>query len=106
MATPPVTWPAAPLLLRPQHRPPRTGEEAGLDEELHRLGLRDRLAVEALDRKPFGTTRPHMGHERGECGSQPVVVGLAERDERPAAALDEERRLAVEEDHPGAGNAG
>ncbi len=91
--------------LRAQHGASRAGQEAGLDEELHGFRLRDRLAVEALDRKTFRTTRPDVGDERGECRSQPLVVGIAERDERPAAALDEERRLAVEEHDPGSGNA-
>ena len=36
--------------------------------------------------------------ERRERRAEPVLVRLAERDERAAAALDEERRLAAEQD--------
>src|SRR5512138_3188558 len=106
MATPSGTRRSGSLLLGTQHRAPGAGEEAGLDEEVHGFGLGDRLAVEALDREPLRTPRPNVSHERGERGSQPAVLGVAEWDEGAPAALDEERRLAVEEDHPGSCNSG
>ena len=47
-----------------------------------------------------------MGDERLDRRAKPELVGIAQRDERSAAALDEERRLAAEEDDLGAGDAG
>ena len=45
-----------------------------------------------------------MAHERRQRLPEPAVLGLAERQERPAAALDEERGLAVEDDDVRPGN--
>ena len=46
-----------------------------------------------------------MRDERGERGAEPLVLGLAQRHERAAAALDEERRLAAEQDDVRTGDA-
>ena len=82
--------------------PARPGEEAGLDEQAHRLRLDDRLAVEALDREPLRAARAHVRDERLDRRPEPLGIRVAQRDERAAAALDEQRRLAVEQDDPGA----
>ena len=47
-----------------------------------------------------------MRDERGERRPQPGLLRLAERDDRAAAALDEQRRLAAEEDDLCAGDTG
>src|SRR5918996_1658380 len=91
---------------RPQHGPPRPREEAGLEEERHDLRLADRLAVEALHRQAPHARAAGMGDEGLESRPQPGLLGLAQRDERAAAALDEKRRLAAEQDDLGAGHAG
>ena len=46
-----------------------------------------------------------MGDQRLERRAQPDVVGIAERKQRAASALDEERRLTAEQDDVGAGDA-
>ena len=58
-------------------------------------------------------TPPHAHAPRGRRQrlSQPALLRLAQRDERAAAALDEERRLAAEQDdvrpgHPGCSGSG
>src|SRR5437868_5332427 len=85
------------LGLGPKDRTARAGEEAGLEEERHHVRLADGLTVEALDRETLRTAAPDVLDERGERGPQPFLVGLPERDEGAAAALDEERRLAAEQ---------
>ena len=45
-----------------------------------------------------------VGDERGERGTQPLGIGLAQRNERAAAALDEQHRLAVEQHDPRTGH--
>src|SRR6266540_1158327 len=87
--------------LGPKDSAARAGEEACVEQERHHVGLPHRFAVEALDREALRTTAPDVLHERRERGPQPFLVRLAERDERAAAALDEERRLAAEEDELG-----
>ena len=74
------------------------GEEAGLDEQRHRVGLGHRLAVEALDREPLRAARRGRARRarRAPAGATPRRV--AQRHERAAAALDVERRLAAEQD--------
>ena len=85
--------------LRAQHGAARAGEEAGLDEQRHDLRLGHRLAVEALDREPLrAAARVTCATSAASAGPQPLLVRLAQRHERPAAALDEERRLAAEQD--------
>ena len=85
---------------------PGAGEEAGLEQERHQLGVGNRLAVEALDREALPALRLHVLDEGRECGPQPLLVGLAERDDRAPTALDEERCLAAEEDDVRACDAG
>ena len=53
----------------------------------------------------FAPPRFDVRDERGERGPQPRLVRLAQRHERAAAALDEERRLAAEQDDVRAGDA-
>src|SRR5262249_56200535 len=79
-----------------EHGPPRPGQEAGLEQQRVDRRLRDGLAVEALDREPLRAAVLHVLDERGERGAQPLVLGLAQRDERPPTALHEQRRLAAE----------
>lgn len=55
-------WLFKPRLLGPEDCPPRTGEEAGLYEKLQRIGLDNRGAVEALDRKALRSTRSDVRH--------------------------------------------
>ena len=45
-----------------------------------------------------------MRDERSESRAKPLGIGLSKRDERAPAALDEEHRLAVEQDDPRAGD--
>src|SRR6266542_1381574 len=92
-------------LLGPKDSAAGAGEEAGLEQERHHVGLPHGLAVEALDREALRATAPDVLHERRERGPQPFLVRLAERDERAAAPLDEERRLTAEEDHLGSRDA-
>ena len=49
---------------------------------------------------------PHPGGERGEGRPQPLLLGLAERDERAAAALDVERGRTAEQHDMRARNSG
>ena len=90
--------------LRTQDRPPRARQEADLDEERHDVALRDRLAVEALNREALQASCADLFDERGQRRAEPVLVRIAERDKRAAATLDEERRLAAEQDDLRAGN--
>jgi signal transduction histidine kinase len=83
----------------------RAGEEAGVDQQRHHHRVGDRLAVEALDREPLGASALHVGDEGGERDAQPLLLRLTQRNERAAAALDEERRLAAEQDDVRAGDA-
>src|SRR6184192_583952 len=96
---------AAPRRSGPEHGAARAGEEPGLDEQRQHLVLGHRFAVEALDRKALRTAGADVLDERGECRSQPLLIRLAERDERTAAALDEERSLAAQQDDVRAGDA-
>ena len=92
--------------LRAEDGSARAGEEAGLDEERHHHRSRDRLAVEALDREAFRAAALHVRDERRERDAKPVLLRLAERHERATAALDEEHRLAAEQDDLCAGDPG
>ena len=83
-------------LPRPQHGAARPGEEACLDEQRHRVALAYRFAVEALDREPLRAAGAHVGDERAECGAQPLLVRVAQRDQGAPAALDVEHGLAAE----------
>src|SRR4029077_10743457 len=91
---------------RTKHGPARPGEKACLDQEWHRLALGDLLAVEPLDREAL--PRPLAADvldQAGQSGPEPALVGIAERDKRAAAALDEEGRLAAQKDDLGAGDS-
>ena len=79
-------------------RPARAGHEAGLEEERHQLGLPHRFAVEALDRQALAPLGLHVLDESRERGPQPFFVRFPQGDDRAAAPLDEERRLAAQED--------
>jgi hypothetical protein len=81
----PPDYPGAPLgsRARPgfrsgaQHGAARAGEEAGLDEELHRLGCHHRLAVEALDREPLRPSGLDVRDERLERRPEPLSIRRA-----------------------------
>src|SRR5213592_5117821 len=60
------TWALLSNALRSQHGAPRAGDEAGLEQERHDLGLADRLAVEALDGQPLHAGRPDVLDKSGE----------------------------------------
>ena len=64
------------------------------------------LAVEALDAEARDPAALHGLGERLERRHQPLGVGLAQRQQAPAAALDVEHGLGVECDHVGARHAG
>ena len=96
---------AASPALRTQNGAARACQEPGFDEQFHHLGLRDGDPVEALDRKPLRAPRPHVRDERSEGRPKPIGIRLAQRNERATSALDEQRRLAVEEHDPRAGDA-
>ena len=71
----------------------------------------DRLAVEALDREPLQPAAADVRDERLERRAEPALLGIAQRDERAAAALDEEDGLSPEQDDvrardPGGARAG
>ena len=83
----------------------RPGQEAGLDEQGQCVALHDRPPVEALDREPAAAVRSDPADEGGERRAEPVAVGVAERQQRPAAALDVEHGLTAEEDDVRAGDA-
>ena len=54
----------------------------------------------------FGSPRADVLDQRGDRRTQPFLVRLAQRHERPAAALDEERGLAAEQHDLRPGHAG
>src|SRR6478735_1018103 len=98
----PLRWTGA---LRPQDRAPWACEEARLDEQRQGVALDDRAAVEALDREPPPTIGPHPFDERREGRPEPLGVRVAQRQQRAAAALDVERRLAAQEHDVGSRHA-
>ena len=57
-----------------EHRAAGTGEEPGLDEQRHRLGLRHRSAVEPLDREALGVALANPIGESGQGRAKPRVV--------------------------------
>src|SRR5215210_590563 len=89
----------------------RARHEPGLEQQRHDLRVADGLAVEALDGEPLPAAPFDVGDEGRQRLPEPVLLGLPQRDERAAAALDVQRRLAAEQDHvrpcdargPGAG---
>src|SRR5215218_1686623 len=86
-------------------QPARLAREPGRDQRLLEAGADHRVAVEALDREPW---QHRVTGRVGELADRlhqrfPVEVGKAQ-DAAPAA-LDEQRRLAVAEQHVGAGGA-
>src|SRR5436190_2726423 len=87
---------------RTKRRSARALDESRVEEERHDRRLADRLAVEALDRQPLHAGALDVLDQGRESLAQPLVLRLAQRDERPAAALDEQRRFAAEEDDVGA----
>ena len=101
LESPPGDRAEHPQKLGAQHRSPRAGEETGLDEQRHDLRLGHGLAVETLDGKPLRLTetrrRANVLDQRSDRGAQPLLVRLAQRDERAAAALDVEGGLPTEE---------
>src|SRR5690348_6647823 len=84
--------------LRAKDRAARAGEEACFDEQRHDHGVDDLLAVEALHGEALRTAATDMCDEGRERDAEPFLLRLAQRDDRPAAALHEERRLAAEQD--------
>src|SRR6266550_3539227 len=84
---------------RTQDGAARAGEETGLDEQRHRVALGDGLAVEALDREALlRAVAANVLDQSGERGPEPTLFRVPQRDQRAAAALDEERGLTAEED--------
>src|SRR6266566_6679617 len=81
---------------------PRAREEAGFDQQRHDDRLADRLAVEALDGEAPCSAPLNVGDERRQGDAEPLFFRLPKRDERSAAALDEECGLAAEQHDLGA----
>ena len=83
------------------------GRNPASSEQRHDLRSLTRLAVEALDREAL--LRPLLrtcATSAVEGGSEPALVRITQRDERAAAALDEERGLAAEQDDVRTGDPG
>lgn len=59
----------------------RAGDEAGVEQERHDLGLADGLTIEALDGEPLRAAAFDVRDERLERDTQPLVVRLTQRDE-------------------------
>src|SRR6266511_3563422 len=93
------------IYLRAKHGAPGTGEETCLEQQRHDLCLADRLAVEAFDREPLRAALLHMVDERRKRDAQPTLFRIAQRHERAAAALDEQRGLSAEQDDVRSGDA-
>jgi len=91
--------------MRPKDGAPRAREEARLDEQRHHVALGDRLAVEPLDRQALEPRPARVVDQGDERNPEPPFLGIAEGDERAAAALDEEGGLAVEKDDVRAGHS-
>src|ERR671930_1310264 len=87
-------------------RPARALDETGLEQERHDRGFAHRLAVEALDREASLSRAAEVLDQCREGLAEPVFLGIAQRDERAAAALHEQRGLAAEQDDPCACNSG
>ena len=100
-------WRASPSGNSRARRTARRGpaRKSRLDEERQRLALSDRPSVEPLDREALAREPPRVVDERRQRHPQPLVVGIAQRHERPAAALDEQGGPAAEQDDVGAGDA-
>src|SRR5438067_13880688 len=77
----------------------RALDETRLQQERHDRRLPDRLAIETLDREPLHARPADVVDERGGGYAEPFFLGIAQRHERAAAALDEQRRLPAEEHH-------
>src|SRR5438477_12218046 len=82
-----------------KRRAARALDETRLQQERHDRRLPDRLAVETLDCESLHARPADVVDQRGESFAEPVILGIAQRHERAAAALDEQRRLAAEEHH-------
>src|SRR5207245_788314 len=80
---------------RTQYSAARARSETCLDQERHQLAFRHGLAVETLDGEALRAASAHVLDERRERRPKPRFSGLAQRDERAPAALDEERARAV-----------
>ena len=89
---------AAPRASGRRGSPPRRGAAS--------TSLSTTGAVEPLDREAASAVGAHPGDERGDRRPQPLGVGLAQREQRAAAALDVERRLAAEQHDVRARDAG
>ena len=86
--------------------PARLAAEAGLDQGVLEAGADHRLAVEVLDRELRGRSpsRAASASSRDRL-RQRLALELDEAQDAAAAALDVEERLAVAEQHVGAGGA-
>src|SRR6266511_3384000 len=90
--------------LRTQHGAARACEESHVEQERHDLRLADRLAVEPFDREALRAALLDVFDECAEGDAEPSFLGIAQRNERAPAALDEQRRLAAEQDDVRAGD--
>src|SRR5215210_4283556 len=84
------------MWLGAQREAPRALAEPELDQERSSLGAHHRLTVEALHAEARHATAAHLLGERLQSRPQPVLVNVHEREQALAAALEVERRLAVE----------
>src|SRR3954453_12472378 len=69
------------MRLRPEDRTPRAGEEAGLDQQRPRTRPDDRLSVEPRHVQALSAGAADMRNEGRERDAQPLLLGLAQRDE-------------------------
>src|SRR5438094_6785133 len=92
-------YPSEDGLSSAKRRAARALDESGLEQERHDRRLANCLAVEPLDRETFHARPADVVDQRGESVAEPAILRIAQRDERAAAALDEQRRLAAEEHH-------
>ena len=76
----------------PEHGPPRPGHEPRLEQDRHNGRLGHRLAVEALHREasPPAARTSRVLHERGQSHAKPLLLGIAERQQRLASAFYED----------------
>src|SRR5439155_9543832 len=89
-----------------KRRAARALDETRVQQERHDRRLRDRLAVDALDCEPLHARPADVVDQRGESFAEPAILRIAQRDERAAAALDEQRRLAAQQDDACARDSG
>src|SRR5436190_13269497 len=99
-------YPLEARLSSAKRRAARSLDETRVQQQRHDRRLRDRLAIEALDREPLHARPADVVDECRERFAEPVVLQIAQRHERAAAALDEQRRLAAQQDDPCARDSG